>query len=293
MKTIALASRLMRDLKEKALADLTADARLEMVDAINSSLQKMDALAAPHSKQRPAAFSAAAPTTISIGVTAGSTEITGYTFTTTYCTIRIDGDEIDNQIVGATTLRHPYAGETGTVSAVIYGDALLVPSTIAEIATDFFILETRSRVSQDFSRTIGTLDAGHHQNTQKRTGRPDRWWMEANAANQGADVPSVIRFNTLPDRAYRMQADVVMAPLRVTFADLMDSDAALAMRPEHVESFLLPICRGALAASSMWANPDEKASAKSESEDALQRYSILAPKTLSTPANRVGTPKGF
>jgi hypothetical protein len=295
MKTIALASRLMRDLKEKSLADLTADTRLELVDAINFAGQKLHSLAPPHSKQVIASFSSPAPQTVSLGVTQGSTEITGYNFPESdfYRTIRIDGDAVDNQINGTNSLLHPYIGATGTVSAIIYGDAILVPSTIEEIVSDLHIIDTRTRVTQDFSKTIGSLDYGRNQAPQKRIGRPDRWWPEAKAENQNPPVPSIIRLNTLPDVAYRIQADATKAPLRVTFLDLLDNESEVALRDEHIEAYLIPIARGHLTKSSMWANQEEKAEARSEQKAAMTEYSILSPKTLSTPANRVGTPKGY
>lgn len=295
MKTIALASRLMRDLKEKSLADLTADTRLELVDAANFAFQKLHSIAPPHSKQVIASFYVPAPRTVSLEVTEGSATITGYAFPDAdlYRTIRIDGDAVDNQILGTDSLLHPYAGPTGTVSAVIYGDAILVPSTIEEIVSDLHIIDTRTKISQDFSKTIGSIDFGHHQSPQKRVGRPDRWWPESKAENQNPPVPAIMRLNTLPDAAYRIQADATKAPLRITFLDIMDSDSEIALREEHIESYLIPIARGHLTKSSMWADSSTKAEAKDEAKTAMNEYSILAPKTLSTPANRVGTPKGF
>ena len=285
----------MRDLKEKSLADLTADTRLELVDSLNFAFQKLHSIAPPHSKQVIASFYCPAPQTISINVTEGSTEITGHNFAESefYRTIRINGDAVDNQVSGINSLLHPYVGATGTVSAILYGDAILIPSTIEEIVSDLHIIDTRSKITQDFSKTIGSLDFGRHQSPQKRVGRPDRWWPEAKAENQNPPVPAIIRFNTLPDLAYRMQAETTKAPIRLSFLDLLDNESEVAIRDEHIESYLLPIARGHLTKSSMWANPEAKTEAQAEQKTAMNEYSILAPKTLSTPTNRVGTPKGY
>ena len=61
-----------------------------------------------------------APLAMTLGVAAGSAVITGpntFTEDQLYRTIRIAGDEIDNQVTGANSLLHPYGGASGTVAA--------------------------------------------------------------------------------------------------------------------------------------------------------------------------------
>lgn len=296
MKVIGLASRLIRDLKVSSLSELPARDRLELLDAINGSLQEMDSLAAPHSKQATATFSVPAPQTVTITVTNGSNEISGYDFSDDdlFRTIRVEGDSIDNQIAGANLLRHPFSGASGSVSATFYGDAFKLNDSISEVASDFMLLETRTRVSQDFRRITGGLDYGYnHITSKKRSGRPERWWMEANAANQNPPAPSLVRLNTLPDTSYRLQADVIMAPLRVVFSDFSGESRGIPMRDEHIEAYLLPMCRGKMSTSPLWKDDSIKGKVDSDASSALEKYAVLSPKTLSTPANRVGTPKGF
>lgn len=286
MKAIAFATRLARDLDEKSVIDLTADARLEILDAINGGLQRMHALAPFESKTTTGSISVEAPIGISLGVTAGSVDITGYTFSTDhlYRTIRVSGDVIDNQVAGVSQLLHPYGGSTGTVGATIYSDGVAVLEPYDELIGDPLILETGTRLT-------------HLQRTWDRygkpLGRPEFYHVEANARNQNSPAPSVIRFDRLPDRAYRMEAKFTLAPARMTFADLLAPGADIPLRAEFVEVYLLPIARDILSSSSLWKNKETKAKARTDAEAAESKYAVLTPRHLSTPNNVVRTKRGW
>lgn len=287
MKAIALANRLCRDLKEDSVTNLTADARLEILDAINGGLQRMDAVAPFQTKTTTASLYLEAAATVSIGVTLGSTETTGTAFTGDQYgrTIRIAGDDIDNQIAGTASLLHPYAGATGTVSAVIYSDAVALPEPYAELVGDPKILETGRDLTHQKVRCSRW--------TKKNSAEPRFYWVEANAGNRSPGSPAVIRFDALPDRAYRLEVEVTLAPSRVLFSDLLTPGPELPLRGEHVELYLLPIARGLLASSAMWRDAESKGNARDEAKTAEQKYEVLAPKTLATPRSSVRTKTGF
>lgn len=287
MKAIAFANRLCRDLKESSVTNLTASTRLEILDAINGGLQKLDAVSPTKNKITTASLYLEAATTVSIGVTTGSAEITGATFTGDQYgrTIRISGDSIDNQVDGTSSLLHPYTGATGTVSATIYSDAVALPEQYAELVGDPRILET--------GRDLVNHKVRHVTWQRKDIGEPLRYWVEANAANNSPVAPAVIRFDTLPDRAYRIQVDAMMAPARVLFSDLLAAGPEIPLRADHVELYLLPLARGILTASEMWRDAESKATARKEAETAEQKYAVFASTTLATPCNQVGTPCGY
>lgn len=285
MKAIAFANRLVRDLNETNITALTADARLELVDAINGGLQKLHSLAPQVSKETTGGITVAAPETVSIGVTNGSSEITGHDFGPDefYRTIRISGDDIDNQIVGINQLLHSYGGPTGTVGATFYGDAAAVAEPYDEMVGDPIILETRTMLT----------NSGRNWPCRKQVRRPEFYHVEANARNQNSPAPSVIRFDSLPDRLYRMEAKFTLAPARVTFSDLLAPGADIPIRAELVEVYLLPIARSILANSALWKNPATKASARADGTNAEITYEALTPKTLATPNNKVRTKRGW
>ena len=287
MKAIALANRLCRDLKETSVTNLTADVRLEILDAINGGLQRLDAIAPAHAKTTVASLYLEAAATVSIGVTLGSTATTGTAFTADQYgrTIRIPGDDIDNQIVGVNSILHPYAGTTGTVSAVIYSDAVALPEPYAALVGDPRILET--------GRDLMHQKVRCSTRTKKNSAEPQFYWVESNARNQSPGAPAVIRFDTLPDRAYRLEVDAELAPDRVSFSDILTPGPELPLRGEHVELYLLPIARGLLTSSAMWRDAESKSSARDEAKTAEQKYEVLAPKALATPRNVVRTKPGY
>lgn len=294
MKTIAFAQRLLRDLKEKDLASLSADTRLELVDAIAGSIAALHALAPPHSKETTAALTLPAPTVTTLTLTNGSTEFTGFVPTDedTYCTIRIDGDPADNQILANGTLLFPFSGPTGTASATIYHDACLIPEPVEEIIDDPVNIDYRERLTKDETRQFEMLSTVRLR--QKQIRRPEHWWSEANAANQApGGAPSVFRVDTLPPELIRLQVRVSMGPARISFQSILDGVSVLPVRHEHIELYLLPIARARLASSSMWRQPETRDRVMRDGDKAEAAYSILAPKTLSTPQSRVFTPRGF
>jgi hypothetical protein len=287
MKAIALAKRLTRDLNEISVNEPTSDSKQELLDAINGALQRLDAIAPFQSKTTLASLYLESAVTVSIGVTRGSTEITGATFSNDQYgrTVRIAGDDIDNQIAGINSLLHPYTGPTGTVSAVIYSDAVALPEPYVELVGDPIIIETGRCLCLFKNRNL----TWH----RKAISQPNSYWVESNAGNRSPVAPAIIRFDTMPDKAYRIQVGVILAPARVLFSDLLTSGPELPIREEHVELYLLPVARGILSTSILWRDADSKSSAREEAKLAEQKYEVLAPKSLATPNGRVTTKYGY
>jgi len=292
MKSIALANRLSRDLDGKSFTDLSADARLEILDAINAGLQRLNSLSPNESRITTASIPLAAPAAISFTATQGSPEISGYNFTADqlYCTIRIDGDGIDNQVIGQNELLHPYAGASSTVTATVFSDAAVVPEPYDELVSHPRVIEP----GRELSPISPLLLEWGVSARRRQTGDPLSYCVEANARNQNPPAPSVIRLGTLPGRALRLQTKFTLAPARVSFADLLASQSSLVpFRAEHIEVYLLPVCRGILSISGMWKNPDTRSGAATAGEAAAVRYETLVPRTLSTPRNIARTKAGF
>lgn len=290
MKAIALANRLIRDLKVKNLQELTADARQEIQDCVNAALQQMHALAPPHSKITQAAMVLTAPETVTLGLTQGSTTVTDHAFGLgdLFKTIRIAGDEVDNQVIGETELLHPWGGSTSTVTAVLYGDAVAIPEGYEEVISDPWVLETRRFLVQG-----NPADSGHITRLRSISS-PERYWMEENAANcNPPSGPSVLRVDVLPDRMFRLEMRVSLAPARMSFLDFMDASKSVPMRDEHIEAYLLPFARAGMTESDLWRDKTAIASVNRKAERAEANYMALIPKTLATPANRTRTRRGF
>lgn len=287
MKAIAFGNRLARDLDAESVVDLTADTRLEILDAINGGLQTLHAHAPFQSKTTTGSITLAAPAAVTLGVTQGSVQITGHAFSSdqVYRTLRIDGDTLDNQVTGTAELLHPYSGATGTVTATLYGDAAQMPEPYEEMLGDPMILETGRRL----------VHQKIHRNSWQRVqvGEPCAYWIESNARNRNSLAPAVIRFDRMPDRIYRLEAQFTLAPARVNFSDLLAPGADIPLRAEYIEVYLLPIARAILTSSRLWKDPETKAQARAAAETAESKYDALVPRTIATPNGRVRTRHGY
>lgn len=286
MKAISFANRLMRDLKPSVLAELSADSRLDLVGAINASIQTLDARSGSKTKTTDISIPLEAPYVKTVTAANGSVDLVGADFSDDflYRTIRLVGDAIDNQIVGPNSLLHPYQGTGGAVTSTTYCDAVALPEQYLELVGHPRFLD------QDWP-LVPSSPLCYHYN--KTTGRPVRYWVEENSANQAPPAPAVIRFGSLPDQAYRLTCRALMGPARVKFADLMAPAVNLPFRESQIEIYLLPVARGLLSSSSLWRDPETKKAALDAADEAKRSFSILAPTTLQTPSNRVGTTPGF
>jgi hypothetical protein len=288
MRVIAFTKRLMRDLREQDPAQMSVDMRMELLDAINSSIQRVNALSPVHTRITTASLELAPPVSVTLQVENGSNGFAGYLATDTdlYCTIRIDGDPVDNQITGAGEMLFNYDGPTGTAQATLYHDALTLPQSIAEITGVPMLLDHRTELEQD--------STGEMRGSRERAvGRPRFWWVEPNAIITMPPGPAVFRVDSLPPTRTRIQAEVMTSANRITLEEMLSSEAVMPFREDTIESCLLPVTRGALAESGLWSNPETKAAASSRAESALAAYSILSSSFLATPAHRIGTPRGF
>lgn len=289
MKAIAFGNRLSRDFSTASFIDLPVDAKQEILDAINGSIQLLDSFSSHEARTTTASLYLAAPATVSLGMTNGSAVITGHAFVADdlYKTIRIDGDSIDNQIIAESELLHPYTGSTGTATATIYSDAVTIPEPYGEMVGDPRILETRRLLTRWPAASQSRWDQ------IKRIGEPLHYDVEPNARNQSPPAPSVLRLDALPQRAYRLQSLFTLAPARVLLADLLTSGADLPFRAEHIELYLLPVARGKLSTSDRWKNNGTRSSVAAAGAKAEQDYKVRGPLTLATPNNQVGTEPGF
>jgi hypothetical protein len=287
MTVYSFIQRVCRDLVQTNPSNLTAEERQQIVDCVNASLQRMHDLAPDHSKVTAISLTLNEPKQITIGVTQGGHAFTGYVATDTdlYCTIKIDGDDVENQIVGAGEFLQPYAGQTGTVNATIYYDAVALPNEYSSIASNPRYANNHIELLQGhFPRRSRLLQ-------RFAIGEPEYWMMEANA--QQDDFRSVFRVDRLPTSAIRLKATARIAPPRIRFLDTLAASTMIPIRPEHVESYLLPMVRGMLSETSLWKDKETRATASKRGEEVEARYEMMIPKQISTPSNTVGTPIGY
>lgn len=291
MTTVELAMRLCRDLDVSDLGLLSADGRVDLVDAMNTALQKHHALSPDHLKITPASVTLKEPVTISINVTDGSSTFTGFTpdEDQMFCSVRIQGDEdIDHQIISTTEFLDTYKGVSGLKTAVLYYDVITFYQPIERIATRPRI-EGASWRMEEFDRNRWTEQLLRNR---KGIGRPRYYFPENTGINNDGEAAFLLRMDVLPDQLYRLRMDVQMAPKIITFDDLV-TPITLPIRRDHIESVLLPLARNELTESPLWKDKDKINRIKDKSIVA-ERYFELAAVVQTTPnKNRVGTRRRF
>jgi hypothetical protein len=286
MTTVQLAQRLLRYLTVKDLALLSGDDALHLLDAINSGIQQFYALAPSIYKQTSMSGILRAAQNVTLDVTLGSPIFTGYTasYYSKGYTIRIEGDDHDNEIVASNGLLDNYMGDTGTRQATIWGDCLQL-NTVIDRLTSEPKLDTGDVLWKDDEYK----QSGGMRNRQ--VGRPRRYWIEAVGQSQAGDPAFLLRVDTLPDQDYRVRLDGELAPRKVAFLDLT-TPVVLPIDDALVESHVLPICASELTDSPLWQNADNKKDVNERARKALQLIGLLSP-IISVPNHQVGTPKGY
>lgn len=184
-----------------------------------------------------------APATLTLNVTQGSATISSLTTYASWmpgCTIRIGGDDSDNELATQTTLARPFNGPTGATTATIYGDSVTLPSTvsraispiyvpnfgpmpIADSLEQFISLSGYPTVVSADGRTLCPLLFGY----RKSIGRP-RVALAVGAYDGTLDyVQRRLRVAPLPDQNYSMAFRAAANPPKFTRNDIVSPLATL------------------------------------------------------------------
>lgn len=294
MTTVQIAQRLLRNLSVKDLALLSADDALHLLDAINGGMQEFYALAPGIYKQTSLSGILRAGQDISLGVTLGSQIFTDWTASYLHkgYTIRIEGDDNDNEIIAANGLLDDYMGETGFRQARIWGDCLQINTVIDRLTSEPKLDTGDVLLKDDEYKQWGGFCLGARRGLKNRSvGRPTRYWIEPVGQSQGGDPSFLLRVDTLPDADYRVRMDAELAPRRVVFSDF-SIPVPLPFDDGLVESCLLPICAARLMDSPLWQDRQTFSAVERRAEQARGLIGLLSP-TISMPENRVLTPRGY
>lgn len=204
----------------------------------------------------------------------------------------LDGDPQWNQITGTNTLLNPYMGQTGTVSGIVYGDAIFSE----EYPLDRII--GNPRLANGGGIFIGMLEMFRGSNQGgwplvygMTTGMPAVWWPQTFASSQGARPSVIIRVAPAPDTAYAASVRIGLWPKRLTLADYVNN-TQLAVPDQFIEPALIPLCLKALQSSPIWVPTDNDKNVR-EDGAAAASYAKLQPAQVGAPSNRIFTPYGF
>lgn len=240
---IRMASHLgpQQQLDEPTGYELPLYAKPVMVECINDAVEEMRVLCPSMFKQTlgvtwtPAA-------TVSAAVTSGEHEITfpNGEEPDDGCTISLGGDNSLNEVRESPTedgtylLLHPYTGASGTVSATLYGDSVLLEQSVDRVLSGSIAHERRPlavATSRDewmrwMIQSFGRRDYGIYSagriDAQRQTGIPRAVWIDAQLDENDSRTRYRARCAPMPDNTYRATLEALIAPRAATEDDLAD-----------------------------------------------------------------------
>lgn len=237
--------------------DLTNDID-EVVAAINGAYEEIWGLGPTAIREQRMSWQLQPPTSVNINVTAYSATISGLTDPgwMAGCTIRINGDGLDNELVNDTTLLRPFQGATGPVSATVFGDAVALPSTVANVLAPVYIPQIVSPLVPAASREqfqatfrwdaygngMRPSEYEYYAMQNKVTGEPRMWFAEPRYDPAKTYLPIFLRVNPMPGSPYPITARVRLKPPTITAADVgtYSSDPGTQIPQDWNESIVLP-----------------------------------------------------
>lgn len=259
-----------------------------IADILNGTLQDIYA-AAQILYRGPLGGQLSAPASISVAVTNGSQTFTTGGAVVDGSTIVIDGDATFNQVhneAGTKLLLYPYQGATGTQSATIYGDSILLDSSVGKVIGNVYLGDIRRLTKAvnraDLFNIIRQFpDYGRlfRATSMKPTiGVPSKYFVEAVLITGGATGQASqlrLRVNPLPQQVYPIRYDAKFHPPRLTVADLgtdsVPSTKTMVVPEDQHESLLLPLFLLKWAASPWFKNEEMKKSIAESAAPALAR----------------------
>ncbi len=289
MNTVALAQLLARNLAVEDSANLSDDAVLDILSAINTGLSDFYQLAAPIYRTTSISVTLRAPETVSIEFAERySAAVVSPTFPTRQigCSVRIDGYALDTRIASGVAVLDDWLGDDLTQNATIFHDAIALNGTIERLAGAVTIRGFRVK------EPVELMPSAMRPRSNGSASRPDTYWIEPIGINQGGQTASLMRVWPYPDTDYLLAFDAVLSGARtIILPDLIDA-TEVPVAEKYAASILLPMCEGALTASGLWREKATKSAVLNRADEARQKLSLLPP-TLNPGWHRCMRPVGF
>lgn len=293
MTIIQYMAKIARAAKNPDVASMSFDERQDVLDAANAATNDLYEKSPTFLREITEGFMFAAPTTIPLNVTFGSTSVGQGTFAESMlgCSIVIPGDPGWNQIQSDGTLQNPYVGPTASaVVATVYGDAVFSTRyPFDRILSNPQYADRRfaSMLSRGLSRIS---DNGERRIFENAVGRPRYWWVQQLGVSQGNQPSLVIRVSPAPDQAYAIKIRMAYWAKRMYPSDY-DAGTVVTIPDNLLESVLVPIAKRFLITT-----PTFNKEMKDDVLDAAQRADASAAKQNPQPAQQpvfLGTPPTY
>lgn len=222
MNSLNFLQRLQPSLATQDITTLTANDRLDLVDAINLALGDWAEAAPASLRTFPGTASFPAPQSITLTCTANSQVISGGGLTAADVgkTLVIAGDAVPHTLTSPTTLRLVYAGTTGSQAATLYGEACPLPASFESLASPVWhedTLERRALPALQDIRRVRWFSGG----AIPSLGDPLGYGIEVGNTLGGIAAPAVMRLYPVPATLQRLSFDWTGRPQSWTMTDLI------------------------------------------------------------------------
>ena len=294
MTTQQLSRILARNLAVTDPANLSGDAALDVLQAINAGLVWFYSEAPAVLKGTTLSMVFKAPLAVTLTASGQySTALSGSPFIESWrgCGVRVSGVNPDNEITGLASVLDPWLSPVLTSPATVLFDAAVIPATIERLTSDVrsysgnilapSILKQDTSGIIDRRREYRVLDPGH----------PTYYRVEPVGIASGGTTTGILRIYPAPlmDMVVRFEAEVSGAV--ITFADLVKG--ATVPIADAWSSLLIPLCESFLSYSPLWQNERTRQDARANAAQTVETRIKKLPQSIACPDNSVGTPKGF
>jgi hypothetical protein len=290
MTTVQFLHRIGRRARGGDFTKLSLSEKTDLLQAGNSALQKCYDRLPVYFKELTEGFLLPAPRQVTVDVTRGSNKLSSDVFAPSEFgrSVVLEGDGAWNQAVGTDTLVQPYNGQTGTVNAVVYGDAfyserypfdrLIGNPRFADVSSSPLLRSELMRGSYAslFSHT---------------TGRPQCFWTQALGNSQGNEPIMCMRFAPAPDASYPLTWRIGFWPKRLLLSDFTIA-TTLPVPDQFLEAALIPLALYDLVTTPAWDKGGDEDKIAERAEKGEQ-FLAHQPAQVGSPDNRIFTPIGF
>lgn len=294
MTTIEFLHRIGRRAREADFTKLSLSEKTDLLESANAALGQVYNALPIYFKELTQGFLFPAPVTLSLAVTNNSRQMASDVFTSDQLgrTVVLPGDPAWNQIIATDELLNPYLGPTGTVDAIIYGDA--VYSTRSPF--DRIVGNPRFNNQQagflfgngELTKAFGGTLWPFEQNV----GRPVVWWTQPLGNSQGNSPILVLKVAPAPDRDYVLDVRLAFWAKRLTLTDYTDA-SALPVPDQFLETALIPLAVRNLMSTPVWVSKS-KADDDRVEQRALEATIFLKNQPAQmAPNNKIFCPVGY
>jgi hypothetical protein len=207
--------------------------------ALTQALQEIASVGPLEARETPGFAVLHAPAAITLSVTAQSnaiSSVSGWQNWMQGCTVRIGGDDQDNELLSNTTLARAYMGSSDSgVAATVYGDTITLDDTIGKVAAPLWLPNEMplwpAKDRFEFLRLGGyplvtdvngmATGLPFYLYYRKPVARPWTWFIDGAYDASLGYTQRRIRFSPMPDQAYSVAYTAGRNPPRVTAANIV------------------------------------------------------------------------